>query len=156
MKTFFLIFALFILSTSVFAQTTFLHNFQNSYDSTTSANNDTLKVWDLSKSYPSVFLTVENLSATVACTLQVRGATFIRNDDSWNVNEWESPITDTTYYMVNLRDYTWANATSIILEADSSATYWIAKENLEGLKAYMTNTTGGNCRVIVEGTKPTK
>lgn len=152
----FLVAVLLIMSVSVFAQTTFLQNFQNSYDSTTAANYDTLKVWDFGKAYPSVFLTVENLSATVACSLQVRGTTFIRDDDSWNVNEWESPVTDTTYYMVNLRDYTWTNATSIILAADSSATYWIAKENLEGLQAYLTNTTGGNCRVIVEGTKPTR
>lgn len=145
-----------IVSSFMMGQTTFVQNFQNSYDSTTAANYDTLKVWDFGKSYPSIFLTVENLSPAVACTLQVRGATFIRNDDSWNINEWESPVTDTTYYMVNLRDYTWTNTTSIILAADSSATYWIAKENLEGLKAYMTNTAGGNCRVIVEGTKPQK
>ena len=155
MKTF-LITLLLLMSVSMFAQTTYLQNFQNSYDSTTAANYDTLKVWDFGKVFPSIFLTIENLSSTDVCTLQVRGATFIRNDDSWNVNEWESPVTDTTYYMVNLRDYTWTNTTSIILAADSSATYWIAKENLEGLQAYLTNTADGNCRVIVEGTKPTK
>lgn len=153
MKTFFLVI---LMSFSLFAQTTFLQEFQNSYDSTTAANYDTLKVWDFNKAFPSIFLTVENLSSSVACSLQVWGATFIKNDDSWNVNEWESPVTDTTFYKVNMRDYTWASPTSIILAADSAATYWIAKENLEGLKAYMTNTAGGHCRVIVEGTKPPK
>jgi len=142
------------VSSFIMGQTTFLQNFRNSYDSTTAANYDTLKVWDFSKSYPSMFLTVENLSATVACTLQVRGATFIRNDDSWNVNEWESPVTDTTFSKINIRDDTWTTVSSLIVPASTAITYWLAKENLEGLKAYLTNTAGGNCRVIVEGTKP--
>lgn len=154
MKTFLISTLFLLLNIGLFAQTTYLQNFQNSYDSTTAANYDTLKVWDFNKQHPSLFVTVENLSATVACTLQVRGVTFIRNDVSWNVNEWESPITDTTTYVVNLRDDSWTTATSIIVAASGTETYWIAKENLEGLKAYLTNTAGGNCRVIVEGTKP--
>lgn len=151
MKTFLISTLFLLLSVSLFAQTTYLQNFQNSYDSTTAANYDTLKVWDFSKSFSSVFVTVENLSASVACTLSVSGATFIRNDDSWNVNEWESPVTDTTFSKVNIRDDTWTSVTSLIVPASTAITYWIAKEKLEGLRAYLTNTAGGNCRVIVEG-----
>lgn len=145
----FLVFLL--MSFSMFAQTSYLQYFQNSYDSTTAAKYDTLKVWDFNKSFSSVFVTVENLSGSVACTLSVSGATFIRNVDSWNQNSWQSPITDTTFSKINIRDDTWTTVSSLIVPASTSITYWLAKEKLEGLRAYLTNTAGGNCRVIVEG-----
>ncbi len=148
MKTFSLFF---LLSFTLVAQTTFIQYFQNSYDSTTAANYDTLKVWDFNKSFSSVFVTVENLSGSVACTLSVSGATFIRNDDSWNVNEWESAVTDTIFPKINIRNDTWTTVSSLIVPASTAITYWLAKEKLEGLRAYLTNTAGGNCRVIVEG-----
>lgn len=151
MKTFLSVFLVLLFSITIFSQTTYLQNFQNSYDSTTAANYDTLKVWDFGKSFSSVFVTVENLSGSVACTLSVSGATFIRDDDSWNVNEWESAVTDTTFSKINIRDDTWTTVSSLIVPASTSISYWLAKEKLEGLRAYLTNTTGGNCRVIVEG-----
>lgn len=151
MKTLFSVILVLLFSIAIFSQTTYLQNFQNSYDSTTAANYDTLKVWDFDKSFSSVFVTVENLSGSVACTLSVSGATFIRNDDSWNVNEWESAVTDTTFSKINIRDDTWTTVSSLIVPASTAISYWIAKEKLEGLRAYLTNTAGGNCRVIVEG-----
>lgn len=151
MKSFLSVLLVLLLSNTIFSQTTYLQNFQNSYDSTTAANYDTLKVWDFNKSFSSVFITVENLSGSVACTLSVSGVTFIRNDDSWNVNEWENAVTDTTFSKINIRDDTWTTVTSLIVPASTSISYWLAKEKLEGLRAYLTNTTGGNCRVIVEG-----
>lgn len=154
MKTFLSVLLVLLFSITIFSQTTYIQNFQNSYDSTTAANYDTLKVWDFDKSFSSVFVTVENLSATVACTLLVRGATFIRENDpdgAWNRNEWESAVTDTTYAQIPIRNDLWAVVSSLIVPASSSITYWLAKFNLEGLKVYLTNTAGGNCRVIVEG-----
>lgn len=151
MKTFLSVLLVLLFSITIFSQTTYVQNFQNSYDSTTAANYDTLKVWDFNKSFSSVFVTVENLSGSVACTLSVSGATFIRNDDSWNVNEWESAVTDTTFSKINIRDDTWTTVSSLIVPASTSISYWLAKEKLEGLRAYLTNTAGGNCRVIVEG-----
>lgn len=151
MKSFLSVLLVLLFSITIFSQTTYVQNFQNSYDSTTAANYDTLKVWDFNKSFSSVFITVENLSGSVACTLSVSGATFIRNDDSWNVNEWESAVTDTTFSKINIRDDTWTTVSSLIVPASTSISYWLAKEKLEGLRAYLTNTAGGNCRVIVEG-----
>lgn len=149
MKVLILMFLLYTVS--VFTQSTFIEILRNN---TTPGVYDTVYVWDFNKSYNMVFITVENLSATVACTLQVRGVTFIRTDadNQWNINDaWQSPISDTTYANINVRDNTWTTVSSLIVAASSATTYWLAKEKLEGLKIYLTNTTGGNCRVIVEG-----
>jgi hypothetical protein len=140
MKNIFFIFAILILSTSMFAQISYVDTLQNGQ-----TPKDTVFIQDLGKQSPMVNVTLENLGAA-ACTLQVRGGSFTKDANDY--------VKDTTWYYVPLRDSSWTIVTSIILPVNSSRTYWVQKPDLEAIKTWVTNTTGGNVRVFYEGTKP--
>src|SRR5574338_1661704 len=105
MKT--LILILFItLSSLSFGQATYYKYLQNTFDSTTAANYDTLYIQQLDKNYDWVNVTIENVGSAVD-TLAIRGGSFLRNADSWRADEWQHPVTDTVWYQVPIRDYAW-------------------------------------------------
>lgn len=144
MKNIFLFFAVLILSTSMFAQISYIDTLRNGQ---TPTPKDTVFIQDLGKQSPMVNVTLENLGAA-ACTLQVRGGSFTKDANFY--------VKDTTWYYVPLRDSSWAIVTSIILPVNSSRTYWVQKPYLEAIKTWTTNTTGGNVKVFYEGTKPSE
>ena len=157
MKNFLIVLIVLIMSIPALGQATYYKYLQNTYDSTTAANYDTVYVQKLDKQYQSVNLTVENVGAA-ACTLAVRVGSFLRNADSWTADEWQYPVTDTVYYSVWLKDAAGMNATStsIIVANGSSATYICLKPYLDLIQVCITQNAGGLVKVLIEPTKPLK
>ena len=148
-----IVFLLLVMSSLSYGQVTYFKYLQNTYDSTTAANYDTLYVLDLSKQYEFLNITFENVGS-VPCTLAVKGGSFIRNASSWSVDEWQYPVTDTVYYSVWLKDATGSTPTSIIIANGTAATYIIMKPRLELVQTYITQNAGGKVNVFIEPTKP--
>ena len=157
MKKIFLVFALLILSCQVFAQATYYKYLQNTFDSTTAANYDTLNIQQIDKNYEYTNLTVENVGSA-ACTLAVRVGSFYRNADSWRAEEWDYPVTDTVWYQVPLIGKGDTTLTSLIIptSGDAAETFLIKKQYIEAIKVYITNTASGKVKVLIEPTKPPK
>lgn len=155
MKNLLVALIVFIVSIPSFGQATYYKYLQNSYDSTTAANYDTLYVQRLNKSYDLLNVTIENVGA-VPCTLAVQGGSFLRNTESWTADEWQYPVTDTVYYSVWLKDAAGENATStsIIVANGSSATYLCLKSYLDLIQVYITQNAGGMVKVLIEPMKP--
>lgn len=155
MKKFMIVLTILIMSLPIFGQATYYKYLQNTYDSTTAANYDTLYIQQLDKNYEYVNLTVENVGSA-ACTLAVRVGSFYRNADSWRTDEWQYPVTDTVWYQVPLINKADTNVTSLIVSntGDAAETFLVKKRYIEALKVYITNTTGGLVKILIEPTKP--
>lgn len=157
MKNFLIVLTVLILSLPTFGQATYYKYLQNTYDSTTAANYDTVYVQQLDKQYESVNLTVENVGAA-ACTLAVRVGSFLRNAASWTADEWKYPVTDTMWYQVPLIGKVGTNVTSLIVAntGDAAETVLVDKQYIDAIKVYITQSTGGLVKVLIEPTKPFK
>ena len=154
MKNLLIVLTVIIMSTTVFGQATYYKYLQNTYDSTTAANYDTLFVQQLGKKYPVVSLTIENVGA-VPCTLSVLGVSFYRDAESWQPDEWQYPVTDTVTYSVWLKNAAGDNATStsIIVANGASASYLCLKPDIEAIMAKITQSAGGKVKILIEPSK---
>ncbi|MDY0082855.1 MAG: hypothetical protein RBR74_06720 [Ignavibacteriaceae bacterium] len=137
-----------IFCVSVYPQKTIYKYLQNTYDSTTAANYDTLTVFNLGRQYEQASLIVENTGA-VACTLSVTGGTFVRNSDEWTIKNIAG-VTDTNYFVIPINSNAGANTTSFIVGSGATLFYEIKKPYLELLKVYITQNAGGKVKLFLE------
>lgn len=154
MKKLILLFSL-LLCITAFPQKTFYQYLQNSYDSTTAANYDTLTVFNLGRAYESATLIIENVTASTPCTLSVKGGSFVRNSSEWTM---KSPpaVTDTNYYVIPVNSNAGTNTTSFIVAGASAVMFDLKKPYLELVQVYITQNAGGQVKCFVETGEPIK
>lgn len=137
-----------VLCVSVYPQKTFYRYLQNTYDSTTAANYDTLTVINLGRTYEQANLIIENVGA-VPCTLSINGGSFVSAEAEWSLKDL-ADVTDTNYYVIPINNNAGSNATSFIVANGSTVIYELKKPWLELLRIYITQTTGGKVKLFTE------
>ena len=143
-----IVFLVLTFCVSVFPQKTFYEYLQNTYDSTTAANYDTLVVFDLNRYYEQSNLIVENVGS-VPCTLSVSGVSYVRNADQWSLKQ-PAAVTDTVFYVIPINSDAGANVTTFIVANGATILYELKKPFLDGVRVYITQNAGGKVNLFLE------
>lgn len=143
-----ILFFVMIFCSIAFPQKTFFQYLQNSVDSASAANYDTLTVFDLGRNYQFSNLIIENVGS-VPCTLSVNGVAYLRSGASWTFKR-PPAITDTVYSTIPIKVSAGTYATTFIVANGANTSYLIEKQYLEALRVYITQNAGGKVNLIVE------